>query len=59
MEVAEKMVRLGLECVEGDPGKRPNMSEVAARISKLYLESKNWADRIGMPTDFSVSMAPR
>ncbi|WKA01171.1 hypothetical protein VitviT2T_019465 [Vitis vinifera] len=59
VEVAEKMVRLGLECVEGDPGKRPNMSEVAARISKLYLESKNWADRIGMPTDFSVSMAPR
>ena len=67
VEVAEKMVRLGLECVEGDPDKRPDTGQVAGRISKLYLESKNWADRIGgptdssvcVPTDFSFSMAPR
>lgn len=59
VEVAEKMVRLCLECVEGDPDNRPDMGQVAGRISKLYLDSKNWADRIGFPTDFSVSVAPR
>ncbi|KDP44397.1 hypothetical protein JCGZ_20077 [Jatropha curcas] len=59
VEVAEKMVLIGLECAEEDPEKRPDMEQVAVRISKLYLESKNWAERIGMPIDFSVSMAPR
>lgn len=59
MEVAEKMVLVGLECVEDDPKKRPDMGQVAVRVSKLYLESKNWAESIGMPTDISVSMAPR
>lgn len=59
VDAAEKMVRLALDCVEDDPDKRPDMGRVAGLVSKLYLESKNWADRIGIPTDFSVSMAPR
>lgn len=59
VDVAEKMVRLGLECVDSDPGKRPDMGQITGRISKLYLKSRNWADRMGVPTDFSVSMAPR
>jgi|UniRef100_A0A2N9HAN7 hypothetical protein len=59
VEVAEKMVRLGLECVAEDPGKRPDMGRVAVLVSRLYLESQKWADQIGLPTDFSVSMAPR
>lgn len=59
VEVAEKMARLGLECVHEDPNVRPDMGRVAGTISKLYLESKNWAERIGIPTDFSVSFAPR
>lgn len=59
VDVAEKMVRLGLECVEEDPDKRPDMGRVALLVSKLYMESQKWAERIGMPTDFSVSMAPR
>ncbi|CAK7325439.1 unnamed protein product [Dovyalis caffra] len=59
VEVAEKTVLLGLECADDDPGKRPDMGMVDARLSKLYLESKNWAEKIGLPTDFSVSMAPR
>ncbi|XP_059457991.1 lysM domain receptor-like kinase 3 [Corylus avellana] len=59
VDVAEKMVRLGLDCVEEDPDKRPDMSRVALWVSKLYMESQKWAERIGMPTDFSVSMAPR
>ncbi|OMO95695.1 hypothetical protein CCACVL1_05309 [Corchorus capsularis] len=59
VEVAEKMVLLALECVEEDPAKRPDMSKIVGQVSKLYLESKNWADKIGLPTDISVSMAPR
>ena len=59
VEVAEKMVRLALECVEEDPNKRPDMGRVALLVSKLYLESQHWADQIGLPTDFSVSLAPR
>ncbi|XP_034919176.1 lysM domain receptor-like kinase 3 [Populus alba] len=59
VEVAEKMLLLGLECVDDDPEKRPDMGLVDGRVSRLYLESKNWAEKIGLPTDFSVSMAPR
>ncbi|KAJ6901833.1 lysM domain receptor-like kinase 3 [Populus alba x Populus x berolinensis] len=59
VEVAEKMLLLGLECVDDDPEKRPDMELVDGRVSRLYLESKNWAEKIGLPTDFSVSMAPR
>lgn len=59
-EVAEKMARLGLECVAEDPEKRPDMSWVAGRISKLYLESQSWTEKMGLlPADFTVSMAPQ
>ncbi|KAJ7947842.1 LysM domain receptor-like protein kinase 3-like protein [Quillaja saponaria] len=59
IEVAEKMTRVALGCVHVDPDKRPNMGRVAGKISKLYLESRTWADNIRMPTDISVSLAPR
>ncbi|GAV62509.1 Pkinase domain-containing protein [Cephalotus follicularis] len=59
VEVAEKTVIVGLECVEEDPYKRPDMGRVAGMVSRLYLESVNWAERIGVPIDFTVSMAPR
>ncbi|KAI9156277.1 hypothetical protein LWI28_003576 [Acer negundo] len=59
VEVAEKMVVLGLQCVDENPEKRPDMGKVAGLVSRLYLESKTWAESIGLPTDFSVSLAPR
>lgn len=59
MEVAEKMVVVGLECVEEDPEKRPDMGRVAGKISKLFLESTRWAESMGKPIDMSVSLAPR
>ncbi|XP_047314086.1 lysM domain receptor-like kinase 3 [Impatiens glandulifera] len=59
VEVAEKMVRLGLDCVEDDPHERPGMDLVANQISKMYLESQIWANKIGFPIDFTVSLAPR
>lgn len=57
--VAERLTRVGLECVEEDPEKRPGMALVAGRVSKLYLESQTWAEKMGVPTDFTVSLAPR
>ncbi|PON35773.1 Tyrosine-protein kinase, partial [Parasponia andersonii] len=59
VEVAERMIQVGLDCVEEDPDKRPDMGRVAGLVSKLFLESTNWAKKIGIPTDFSVSLAPR
>ncbi|KAK1570718.1 hypothetical protein Q3G72_006188 [Acer saccharum] len=59
VEVAEKMVVLGLQCADENPENRPDMGKVAGLVSMLYLESKTWAERIGLPTDFSVSLAPR
>ncbi|XP_048137097.1 protein LYK5 [Rhodamnia argentea] len=59
VEVAEKLVRLGLECVEADPDRRPDMSRVEGKMSKLYMQSKSWSDRIKVPTNISVSLGPR
>ncbi|KAL5716957.1 hypothetical protein ACHQM5_010056 [Ranunculus cassubicifolius] len=59
LEVAEKMTRLALDCVDIDPDTRPDMRHVAGKMSKLYLQSRVWADRIKPPTDITVSLAPR
>lgn len=59
VEVAERMARVALECVHVEPGKRPEMERVAGVVSSLYLESKGWAEKMRVPTDFSVSMAGR
>ncbi|KAK3034108.1 hypothetical protein RJ639_034460 [Escallonia herrerae] len=58
-EAVEKLVGVALDCVEEDPEKRPDMGRVAGRVSKLYLESRNWVEKMGVPTDFTVSLAPR
>ncbi|KAL3750970.1 hypothetical protein ACJRO7_011882 [Eucalyptus globulus] len=59
VEVAEKLVRLGLECVEADPDRRPDMSRVEGKVSKLYMQSKSWSNSINVPTNISVSIGPR
>ncbi|KAI6685829.1 hypothetical protein NL676_031742 [Syzygium grande] len=59
VEAAEKLVRLGLQCVEPDPDKRPDMSRVEGKVSKLYMQSKSWSDSIKVPTNISVSLGPR
>ncbi|KAF7805618.1 lysM domain receptor-like kinase 3 [Senna tora] len=59
VDVAEEVTRVALECVHVDPDKRPNMGRVAGKISRLYLKSKIWCDNMRMPTDISVSLAPR
>lgn len=57
--VAEKLTRIALDCVDEDPNKRPSMGRVAGKISKLYLDSRKWADTIRVPTDITTSFAPR
>ncbi|MED6225322.1 hypothetical protein PIB30_092637 [Stylosanthes scabra] len=59
VDVAEKMIRVGLECVGDDPNERPDMGRVAVEVSKLYLESRKWAEKMGNIIDFTVSLAPR
>ncbi|KAI7736342.1 hypothetical protein M8C21_028115 [Ambrosia artemisiifolia] len=57
--VAEKLTRIALDCVVEDPNMRPSMSRVSGKISKLYLDSRKWADSFVKPTDFTTSFAPR
>lgn len=59
VKVAERMIRVGLECVGEDPDERPDMGRVSIEVSKLYLESKEWDQKMGTDIDFSVSLAPR
>ncbi|KAI4385483.1 hypothetical protein MLD38_003505 [Melastoma candidum] len=58
-EVVEKVMRLGLECVEEGPEKRPDMSRVAGKFSKLFVQSENWFKKFKLPTEISVSLVPR
>lgn len=59
VDVAEKLTRVALQCVQEDPDKRPEMKWVAGKVSKLYLASRLWSDRVRVPTEISVSLAPR
>lgn len=59
VDVAEGLTRVALECVQEDPAKRPDMGRVAGWISKLYLESKTWAQSFGISDEITVSFAPR
>ncbi|XP_043699010.1 lysM domain receptor-like kinase 3 [Telopea speciosissima] len=59
LDVAEKITRVALDCVDEEPEKRPDMRDVVGKISKLYMKSEQWSNRMGVPTDFTVSFAPR
>ncbi|XP_052199754.1 protein LYK5-like [Diospyros lotus] len=59
LEVAEKTARMALDCVETDPERRPDMGRVAGRLSRLYLASQAWMETIGVPTNFTASIAAR
>ncbi|KAH6804031.1 Protein kinase superfamily protein [Perilla frutescens var. frutescens] len=59
VEVVEKLTRLALECVADDPDGRPDMGKVVVRVSQMFLESQEWTEKMGVITDFSVSLAPR
>uniref|UniRef100_A0A0E0NMX7 Protein kinase domain-containing protein n=1 Tax=Oryza rufipogon TaxID=4529 RepID=A0A0E0NMX7_ORYRU len=59
VEAAEVMTAVALRCVARDAAARPDMSWVAAKVSKLFLEAQDWSDKFRIPTDISISIAPR
>ncbi|KAF8779521.1 hypothetical protein HU200_002577 [Digitaria exilis] len=59
VDAAEALTTLALRCVSKDPLARPDMSWVAAKVSKLFLEAQEWAAKFRIPTDISISIAPR
>lgn len=59
VEVAERAAGLALECVRTEAARRPDMVRVAGKLSRLLLQSRAWAEKVGVPADFTVSMAPR
>ncbi|XP_062228351.1 chitin elicitor receptor kinase 1-like [Phragmites australis] len=54
---AERLVEVGLRCAAAED--RPEMTWVAGKVSKVYLESRAWEQKLRVPTEFSVSVAPR
>nr|BBF89611.1 hypothetical protein [Oryza glaberrima] len=44
VDAVEAMTTLALRCMAKDAVARPEMSWVAAKVSKLFLESQDWAD---------------
>ncbi|RWV82831.1 hypothetical protein GW17_00055635 [Ensete ventricosum] len=59
VETAEALIQVALQCVEAEAAARPDMTWVAGRVSKLFLDSEAWAETVKPTTEFSVSMAPR
>ncbi|CAD6241686.1 unnamed protein product [Miscanthus lutarioriparius] len=59
VDAAELLTTLALRCVAKDPLARQEMAWVAAKVSKLFLEAQEWAAKFNVPTDISISIAPR
>ncbi|XP_010935736.1 lysM domain receptor-like kinase 3 [Elaeis guineensis] len=59
VDAAEDLIRVALRCVEEQAAARPDMTFVAGKVSQIFLHSKAWEERLRVPTDFSVSFAPR
>ncbi|KAJ3693094.1 hypothetical protein LUZ60_012189 [Juncus effusus] len=58
-ESVEKLIRVALRCVEGELDKRAEITWVAGKVTKVFLEAEEWERRMKAPTDFSVSVGPR
>ncbi|CAL5043831.1 unnamed protein product [Urochloa decumbens] len=56
---AERLVEVALRCAAAVEEDRPDMTWVAGKVSKVYLESRAWEQKVQVPTEFSVSVAPR
>lgn len=54
---AERLVEVALRCAAAED--RPDMTWVAGKVSKVYLESRVWEQKVQVPNQFSVSVAPR
>ncbi|KMZ56132.1 Protein kinase family protein [Zostera marina] len=59
VDVAENVLELALKCVNTKAERRPDMTTVAARLSKYHMKSTEWANKINFPTDLSITYGPR
>ncbi|KAL4191345.1 hypothetical protein AMTRI_Chr07g80100 [Amborella trichopoda] len=59
VQIAEKVTRLALACVDDEADRRPDMRHVAGKLSEYYLRSKKWTDKMKAPPGFTSSFAPR
>jgi hypothetical protein len=57
VKAAERLVGVGLRCAAAED--RPDMTWAAGKVSKVYLESRKWEEKLRVPTEFSVSVGPR
>nr|DAD43399.1 TPA_asm: hypothetical protein HUJ06_001629 [Nelumbo nucifera] len=53
VDVLEKITRIAVDCIQVEPNKRPDMNIVSGKISKLYLDSKTWSEKMKIPTDIT------
>jgi len=46
VDCAERVARIAASCVNPEPGKRPDMRYVAGELSKVFIMSQQWSDRM-------------
>lgn len=46
VDCAERVARLAASCVDPDPGKRPNTRYVAGELSRVFIMSEQWSERM-------------
>lgn len=46
VDCAERVARIASSCVDPDPGQRPDMAYVASELSKLFIMSEQWSERM-------------
>ncbi|KAG8050230.1 hypothetical protein GUJ93_ZPchr0009g1619 [Zizania palustris] len=59
LSVAERLLEVGLRCAAAAAEERPNMTWVAGKVSKAYLESRAWEQTMRPAAELSVTLAPR
>ncbi|KAL5205883.1 hypothetical protein ABZP36_034092 [Zizania latifolia] len=59
LAAAERLLEVGLRCAAAAAEERPDMTWVAGKVSKAYLESRAWEQTVRPAAELSVTLAPR
>lgn len=46
VDCAERVARIAASCVDADPGKRREMRYIAGKLSKVFIMSEKWCERM-------------
>lgn len=46
VDCAERVARIAASCVDPDPGKRPDTRKVAGELSRVFILSEQWSERM-------------